>query len=254
MMNEKRREDMARRIAALGRYRAIAGATILELGADKDGISAKMLADAGARRVISTNLDDDWRGNVDGVIERQRLDARAIPEAFESGSIDIVFGVAVLEHIDGLDAFFSGVRHALSAGGLLYVHGGPIWTSAIGHHLSFTGEAKHYRFSNPQTNPIRAWTHLIFDKQSLAEDMIARSIPASDAQGIAAEVYESDAVNRVGYRSICRAFDGSGLNLIERLDNKFAMPPDDLLAAIERGKWAGEERYDVSGVTFVARP
>jgi hypothetical protein len=31
-----------------------------------------------------------------------------------------------------------------------------------------------YRFGNAKTNPIRDWTHLIFDKQSLAEDMIAR--------------------------------------------------------------------------------
>jgi hypothetical protein len=203
--------------------------------------------------VINTNLDDDWRGNVGDAIERRRLDARAIAEAFALGSIDIVFGVAVLEHIDGLDAFFAGVRHALSADGLLYVHGGPIWTSAIGHHLSFTGAAKQYKFSNPQTNPIRGWTHLIFDKQSLAEDMIARGVPVDDAQKIATEVYESSDINRVGYHSICRAFDESGLTLIERLDNAFAMPPDDLLAEIERGKWAGEERYDVSGVTFVAR-
>ena len=69
-MNDKRREDMARKIARAGRYRPFAGATVLEVGADKSGISARMLADTGERHVISTNFDEDWPEDVDGGIER----------------------------------------------------------------------------------------------------------------------------------------------------------------------------------------
>ncbi|HTT99042.1 MAG TPA: hypothetical protein VMF58_13395 [Rhizomicrobium sp.] len=253
MMNEKRREDMARKIANVGRYRPFAGATVLEIGADKDSISATMLVEAGARRVISTNFGDNWPEDVNGPIERRILDARRIAESFSEGSIDIIFGVAVLEHIDGLDAFFAGVRHALSADGLLYAHGGPIWTSAKGHHLGVVGQAKHYRFGNPEANPIQDWTHLVLDQASMTEEMIRRGLPEFDSKLIAGFVYESVKINRVGYRSICEAFDNSGLALIERLDNAFKGPPSDLLDAIERGKWGGQERYDVSGVTFVAR-
>jgi len=252
-MNEKRREDMARKIAAAGRYRSFAGATVLEIGADKDSISAKMLADSGARRVISTNFGDNWPEDVDGVIERRILDARRIAEYFAEGSIDIIFGVAVLEHIDGLDAFFAGARHALSANGLLYAHGGPVWTSSKGHHVGVIGQAKHYRFGNPDTNPIRDWTHLALDQASMMEDLISRSVPEFDAKLIADFVYESVNINRVGYRSICDSFNRSGLTLIERLDNAFKGPSPELLDAIQRGPWGGQERYDVSGVTFVAR-
>ena len=253
MMNEKRREDMARKIAAAGRYRSFAGATVLEIGADSSGISAQMLADAGAQRVISTNFGEKWPEDINGPIERRRLDARCIAESFAEGSVDIIFGVAVLEHIDGLDAFFAGARHALSPNGMLYAHGGPIWTSAKGHHIGFIGEAKHYRFGNPDTNPIRDWTHLVLDRKTLAEDLIVRDVPANDAEKIAEQVYESDDRNRVGYRAMCAFFDASGMTLVERLDNAFKGPPPELLDAIERGPWGGQERYDVSGITFVAR-
>ncbi len=253
-MHDKRREDMARKIAAAARYRSFAGATVLEIGADRHGVSTAMLAETGAARVIGTNFRDDWPEGTDGTVERRRLDARRIAESFAPGSIDIVFGVAILEHIDGLDAFFAGARHVLAADGILFAHGGPIWTSAKGHHVGFTGEAMEYRFGNPKTNPIRDWTHLVFNKHGLAQDMIARGIHAGDAEKIAAQIYEDPDRNRIGFRSLCEIFDRSGLTLIERLDNAFAAPPPDLMAQIERGPWRGEERYDVSGVTFVARP
>lgn len=253
MMNEKRREDMARRIAQAGRFRSFEGATVLEIGADKAGFSAQMLADTGAARVISTNFGENWPVGRDGVVERMRLDARHIEDSFAQGSIDVVFGVAVLEHIDGLERFFAGARHALGADGILYVHGGPLWTSSKGHHVGLVGEAAHYRFGDPKANPIRDWTHLIFDKAGLAEDLVARAIPQGDAEKIAAQVYEAPDRNRIGYKTMCSLFEASGLSLIERLDNAFKPPPPELREQIERGPWGGEERYEVSGVTFVAR-
>ncbi|HWA89767.1 MAG TPA: methyltransferase domain-containing protein [Rhizomicrobium sp.] len=253
MMNEKRREDMARRIALAATYRPFAGATVLEIGADKEGFAAQMLVDAGARHVISTNFGAKWPHETVGPIERLRLDARHMPATFPSGSIDIIFGVAVLEHIDRLDMFFEGARQILGEGGIMFAHGGPIWSSARGHHVGLKGEAKHYRFGNNETNPIRDWTHLIFDKQSLAEDLMARDIPTGDAEKIAEQVYEADDRNRVGYRSMCETFEASGLNLIERIDHAFKGPPPELLEAIERGPWSGQGRYEVSGITFVAK-
>src|ERR1700761_3211749 len=202
MMNEKRREDMARRIAAAGRYRSFEGATVLEIGADKEGFAAQMLVDAGARHVISTNFGAKWPREAGGPIERMRLDARYMPATFAAGSVDIVFGVAVLEHIDRLDMFFEGASHVLNGGGTMYAHGGPIWTSAKGHHVGLKGEAMHYRFGTPQTNPIRDWSHLVLDKKTLAEDLAARDVPPGDAAAIAEQIYEADDRNRIGYRAM----------------------------------------------------
>lgn len=254
MMNEKRREDMARRIAVMARYRSLAGATIMELGADLDGISAKTLIDAGAKRVISTNIDGEWRGEVDAAVERRQLDAREISAAFEPESIDVVFGVSLLEHVDGLSGFFDGARRVLKRDGLFYAHGGPIWSSAQGHHVIVKGTAAEYRFGVPEKNPIPDWAHLVETEVSLVAALIARKIPEDDAHAIAAFVYRSPELNRLGYRSICELFTTSGFTLIERTDNVFKPPPPDLLRAIERGPYGGEGRYDVTGITFIARP
>ena len=66
-------------------------------------------------------------------------------------------------------------------------------------------------------------------------------------------IFDSDDRNRLGYRDICDAFAASGFVLIEQLDNAFKQPPPDLRARIERGPYGGQERYDVTGITFVAR-
>lgn len=253
MMNEKRRAEMARKIESLARYRSLAGAVVLEIGADPDSISARMLVDAGARQVISTNFDPEWTEARDGAVERRPLDAREIAQGFAPQSIDVVFGVAVLEHIGGLDRFFAGVRHALKPGGLMYAHGGPVWTSARGHHVIVKDGTRPYRFGVDAMNPIRDWTHLVLSRQEMIEDLVARDVPPADAEKIGFRVYDDDDVNRLGFKSICGIFDASGLSLVERLENAFKPPPPGLLARIERGPYGGEERYDVTGVTFVAR-
>jgi SAM-dependent methyltransferase len=253
-MNEKRRAEMARKIEAMARFRALQGAVVLEIGADLDSISARMLLDAGARKVIGTNVDARWTEAAEGGIERRRLDACAIGQAFEPGSIDIVFGVSVIEHVDGLDAFFEGARRVLAKDGLFYGHGGPIWSAAKGHHVIVKGASAEYRFGVPEKNPIPDWAHLVHTEASLAAMLAARGVPEADAELIAEFVYRSPELNRLGYRSLCARFDAAGFTLLERQENAFKPPPPELLAAIARGPWGGEERYDVSGVTFIARP
>ncbi len=252
-MNAQRREDIARKIAAAGRYRSFRGATVLEIGADKEGISARMLADAGAARVISANTLEGWPERKEGAIEWRRLDARCIDRDFEPESLDIIFGVAILEHIHGLDRFFAGAKHALRGDGMLFAHGGPIWTSANGHHVGLLIDGQSYRFGNRALNPVRDWTHLALSRSEMVEDLAARDVPRAHAEAIAQQIYESENCNRVGYRAMREAFDGSGLGEIERIENAFAMPPPELLAAIERGPYGDQQRYDVSGITFVAR-
>ena len=254
MMNEKRRAEMTRKIETLVRFRALSGATVLEIGADKDAIGARMLIDAGAARVISTNFKPEWPDEDLGAIERRHLDARQIGESFAAQSLDAIFGVAVLEHIDGLDAFFAGARRALRPGGLLFVHGGPIWSCAIGHHLKLDCGEREYRFGDANRNPVRNWTHLTLSRDEMTADLAARGVPEEDAAAIGAAIYDTPDQNRQGWRAINDAFASSGLGLVERFDNAFIQPPPDLREQIERGPYGGQERYDVTGVTLVARP
>ena len=254
MMSENRREDMARRIEIMARYRPFAGASVLEIGADANGFAAQMLIDAGAGRVISSNHHQNWPNDFRGSIERRRVDARRLEDSFAPDSLDVIFGVAVMEHIDGLADFYAGARRVLKPGGLFYVHGGPIWTAAKGHHVHVRGEKAHYRFGDPKSNPVRDWSHLVRDREGLRDELLTREVHPPDAETIAQFVYESGTLNRVGYRSMCDIFGASGFNLIEQLDAAFKGPPEEILAQIERGPWGGQKRYDVSGITFIAKP
>jgi SAM-dependent methyltransferase len=253
MMNEKRREEMARKIENMGRYRALTGATVLEIGADKDGYAAQMMIDAGASKVISSNYNANWPTGTFGAIERQRIDARKLEDALEPESVDIIFGAAVLEHINGLAEFFAGSRRVLKPRGLFFVHGGPIWTSPKGHHVFAKGEKMHYRFGVPGANPVADWAHLLHTRASLAEELIATEIPPGDAEKIVTWIYDGESINRVGYRTMCETFDASDLEMIDRWEAAFRHPEPELLEAIERGPHSGQERYDVSGITFIAQ-
>jgi hypothetical protein len=252
MLSEKRREDLRRRVEHMSRFRSLAGATVVEIGADADGVAAQMLVDAGARHVISTNYGEKWPVETIGAIERRRLDARLIGREMEACSIDAIFGVAVLEHIHDLADFFAGANLVLKPGGLFFVQGEPIWSSAKGHHVGLVGVEKHYRFGDPKTNPIPDWNHLIHTSSSMAEDLTSRGVHAGDAQKIAERIYDSNRINRIGYRTMSETFRASPLNLLEQIDNAFKPPAPDMLAAIERGPYGGEQRFEVSGITFAA--
>lgn len=254
MMNEKRREKLAEQIGKMQAFRPLAGAVVLEIGADKQGISAQMLVDAGAARVISTNYGENWPEGIEGAIERCRVDARCLADAIPAQSVDVIFGMAILEHIVGLAEFFAGARKVLTPGGLFFVHGGPIWTFGKGHHLFVEVEGRQYRFAQPRANPIRDWAHLTQTREGLIEEISARGVPATDAEKIGEWVYDSPLINRVGFKTMCDTLAASGLREEERLLNAFAGPPAEVRDAIERGPYAGQERYDVSGVTFAARP
>lgn len=254
MMNDKRREKLAEQIGKMAAFRSLSGAVVLEIGADKQGISAQMLVDAGASHVISTNYGENWPEGIEGTIERRRVDARCLADAFPAQSIDVIFGMAVLEHIVGLAEFFSGARRVLRPGGLFFVHGGPIWTFGKGHHLFIDVGGRQYRFGQPQTNPIRDWAHLTQTRENLVDEICASGVPQDDAVLIGEWVYDSPKINRVGFRTMCDTLAASGLREEERLLNAYAPPPPEIREAIERGPYAGQDRYDVSGVTFAARP
>ncbi|HEY1710286.1 MAG TPA: methyltransferase domain-containing protein [Rhizomicrobium sp.] len=237
----------------MARFKPLSGGTVLEVGADADGLAAEVLLAAGAGKVISTNYVPSWPASmIRGAVELRRADARDLAATIAPESVDFVFGIAVLEHIDGLAAFFAGARQVLKPGGLFCVHGGPIWTSAAGHHVFVKGEKMHYRFGIKEANPVPKWAHLTNTRDSLAELLIAREVYPPDAEAIAQNIYFSHHVNRVGYATMCETFSASPLNPIDRIEAVFQSPPDDVLAAIERGRYGDQKRYDISGLTFVA--
>lgn len=245
---------MAQHVEALCAEVEIDGKVVLEVGADWHGVSASLLVEAGAARVISSNFEPGFerRPSGDERIERRRIDARSLSESLGPNSIDVVFGVAVMEHIFEIPRFLASAREALSPGGRFFVQGAPLWTSRKGHHVWVDGANRAYHFSDV-SNPVDDWHHLVRDREELKSDLLSKGIESGDAEAIVAFVYDSDGVNRVGYRTMCDYFANSGFRE-QSLIEACALPPsDDLAARITRGPYGDEERFDVVGLTFVGR-
>ena len=175
--------------------------------------------------------------------------------SFEDGAFDVVISSAVLHFAHDEAQWWAMLREmwrVLAPGGLFFVQGGPIWTSAVGHHVGVKGEKAHYRFGVPGANPIPPWAHLAHSRETLPATLVEQGVWAADAGLIAEFVYASPKLNRVGYRSMRDAFEASPLTAIDRIEAAFQSPPADMMARIARGPYAGQERYDVASITFVA--
>jgi SAM-dependent methyltransferase len=243
-----------RAVNSLLEQASIDDATILEVGADWNSAAATKLLAHGATKVISTNFAPNWptRTLLDGRLEQRTLDARRIAESLPADSVDIVFGVAVMEHFLDVPGFLAGARHVLRRGGILFVQGGPLWSSRFGHHVWVDTELGRYHF-NDSTNPIEDWSHLFLSRGEMISALRRREIAAGDAEAIAAWVYDSDEVNRVGYATMCRHLRESGFVDPSTREECSNPPPPDIAARIAAGPHAGEERYDVTALTLVAR-
>src|SRR5450631_307955 len=99
-MNDSRKENVFWKISHLGTFVNLQGKSVLEIGADRDGIAANFLIDAGATEVVSTNMTPNWPINeTNGKVTKMRVDGRGLSKVFDNRCFDVVFGVAILEHI-----------------------------------------------------------------------------------------------------------------------------------------------------------
>jgi hypothetical protein len=195
----------------------LSGRRVLEIGGDARGESARMLLDCGAREVIVTNRAHGVRNaRIDPRIELRVVDARSLHEAFEPGTFDAAFGVAVAEHIPNPDG-------------------------------------AEYHFSKPG-NPLAPWQHLLHDEQGLVEALVTdKNLPRSHAEAIAAWVYRSDNINRISFNQLVRRMGGSGLQVEDAITNIYLHPDEATRRKLAEGALGADERYEVSGAAFVLR-
>lgn len=251
-----RAEAKATALLELDALATVAGLDILEIGAGNLD-NCVMFKALGARRVYAADISADWDATygekaIDGVITTMCLDARGITERFAPESLDLVYGTAVIEHLNDVEACFGQMFAVLRPGGIAALSGGPIWTGTNGHHVWVTEGEMNYRFTGP--NPIPPWFHLTHDQESLARFLVdEKGLSSAHAEAVAYCVYENGHINRYGYRRLREAAALSGFELYHIGENKTPPPPQDLLAEIEEGKWANEGPFDVLGVDFVLR-
>jgi SAM-dependent methyltransferase len=198
--------------------------SVLEVGGIPPFSIAKFFMYKGAKNVDVININNfsDY-AEANKKIQYYLMDARRM--AFPDKSFDVIFGVAILEHINNLDMFFAECSRVLKPGGFLYLHGGPLWSSYVGHHVYLTIDNTEYKFL--ENNPIQPWDHLLLDKDEMYIKINRQISNSLHSTKIVNQVYESSFINRVFPEKIIEDFQKSNLAIIDlKLTKWRAMPID----------------------------
>lgn len=199
------------------------GKNILEIGGNSNCATARPFLDAGAESVIISGLDhvnEETTQIDDNNIQIVKADVRHLTDVFEVESFDVVYGIAVLEHIRDLHRALSEIKKVLKPGGLVYLAGDPVWSGPLGHHLwvnPFQNKSigtylftNHPAFEN-STNPIPDWGHLLMTASEMGEHLQRKGIPCMDIIRIIEWIYLDENLNRLSIGEICSAFSKSDL-------------------------------------------
>lgn len=115
------RHVVAYRLAAA----AAAGRTVLDAGCG-EGYGLQMLADAGARRIIGTDLDDTVVAHVAATYARpgSRVEVHAcelmsLPLA--DGEVDLTVSFQVIEHLHDIPGYLASLRRVTRPGGEVWI-------------------------------------------------------------------------------------------------------------------------------------
>ena len=212
----------------LSRYASMQGKVILEIGGSQSGEAALPFLDDGAASVSITGLDHiTGEECVNDRLRILRANGLSLSSVFEPNSVDVVYGLSIVEHIPSPKIFLNEVHKVLKPGGVAYFEGNPIWSSPKGHHLwvaNWGGLYEHkttanYLFNSfpntKSTNPLPDWSHLLMTSHQMEDYLDSASLPRGDIDCIIDWVYLSDQINRLNMREISEAYSTSKLIVLE---------------------------------------
>lgn len=182
------------------KYQKIKGKRVLEIGSDGNLNTARMFMEHGAKEVHACNLQDIFtRSKASDSIYLHVGDAGNLDLGSEA--FDIIYGIALLEHVPEYEPLSKTIARLLSFDGVAYLHGDPLWTGPLGHHVycvsdDETGNVK-YRFNDSALNPIPDWAHLTMSPAALLDYLESKGLPLTDAKEIVEFVYGLDS-NAIG--------------------------------------------------------
>lgn len=234
----------------------IRGKRILEIGGDTRLQVANLMLNRGASHVTTVNYAPNFPDqNLGNRLVARKLDGTKLNEHFPGGSFDVVFGVALIEHVHDLAQLLDQVYDVLTEDGAAVLKGSPIWTSELGHHLYVRRPGRHFRFHVPGDNPIPPWHHLLWTRAEMEAFLQReRGIDPEDARAIGAFVYEHRALSRKGYSQILQAFRSSRFPVVELKEILGTAPDDALMQVLSATEWGKDgDRFEVRGIQALLR-
>jgi glycosyltransferase involved in cell wall biosynthesis/SAM-dependent methyltransferase len=184
----------------------IRGKRVLEIGSDFHLASARLFMANGADSVVATNIGD-WKSDepMPEGVEFQVCDAS--DAELEKESFDIIYGIAIIEHVPDFKKLCASLKKFLKPDGVIYFQGCPLWAGTLGHHVWYSPETvefekvfatgggkktKPMQYSFTDNNPIPDWAHLAMSPEELETLLIDDGVPDTHAAGIVQYVHNLD--------------------------------------------------------------
>lgn len=186
----------------------VRGKRVLEVGSDFHLASARLFMANGADSVVATNIGD-WKSEepLPDRVEFKVCDASDVD--LPDQSFDIIYGIAIIEHVPDFQRLCKAIKRLLKPGGVVYFQGCPMWAGSLGHHVWYSPDQgddfeatfaagggkkrKPMQYSFTQNNPIPDWAHLAMSPEELQHLLTdEHDVPADHAEGIVRYVYNLD--------------------------------------------------------------
>jgi SAM-dependent methyltransferase len=179
---------------------------VVELGAGDFSRSIALAERNPTKRFLSTDysFSEKARANLPVVesmtnADTATVDARTIE--LPPASVDMIFSVALMEHVAELQPCLEAVERALRPGGVYFYIQAPFWSCSQGHHFRH-GEDTTYEF-------IPKFSHLTHDRDAFATMLREGPPPTFDIDRCVAMVFDRPDLSRLGLRQT-RAIVESG--------------------------------------------
>ena len=163
---------------------------VLEIGSDLKLNTARGILKLGAKKVYAVNpgFPDNIDSLNDKIVTIKSLGEKTnLPD----GSCDIIFGIALLEHVAHPKELALECKRLLKPDGVCFLSGWPMWTSSLGHHVHVRNKnGKEYYF-NQEDCPIEDWAQLVLSKEEMIKNLLEKNIPEEDCKLMVNMVYGS---------------------------------------------------------------
>lgn len=176
--------------------------TVLEIGSDYNANTAMSMLKLGAKEVFAVNplFSDSLKSkNPKLTLIKDLGENTNLPDE----KFDIIWGIALLEHVNNPYSLALECKRLLKPGGICYLQGWPMWTAPDGHHVMIDG----YSFNN-SSNPFDDWEHLTcLDYDTCVKRLKNKDISESDSVLIADYILKNEILSRHNPSYIIESFE-----------------------------------------------
>lgn len=196
-------KHMLRMLGRIETFTALEGKRVLEIGASptNPAVGAYLVEEKGCTYTGLNIAEFTYSGRRGMTMIRE--DIHKVD--FDPESFDIVFSIAVWEHIPDPLPVFDRIAGWLRPSGLHY---GIFqnWTSSIGHHIFAPRFPQHF---------VPDWAQLLYpDAGSMRAELERRGASPEEARAIAEFSHHSSEINRVASRDFVRTIMGGPLEVL----------------------------------------